>query len=229
MGHFPDSPYVIDNIGGYRKELYLLLSIAEIKEYKSGEIIYAEGEKSRHFYFLEKGKVKVSLLRENGSEKILAVQEGDTFFGESAAFDRYPYFASAMAMEESVIHLIDINDFESLVVKHPEVSRLVITAIIRKLRLLGLQVEDLCFRDSQKRVASILLKFMEELGIYENRGAIIKKRITHEDIANITGLARVTVTKALNQLVELQLISKRRNKITILNAEKLRSFLEYKQ
>ncbi len=226
MGYFPDSPYVVDNVEGYQKELVLLLSIAKTRRYVSGEVVYTQGEKSKHFYFLEKGKVKVSLQKENGSEKILAIQEGDTIFGEYAAFDRYPYFATAIALEESIIHVININDFETLMMEHPEISLLIITAIVRKMRLLSLHVEDLSFLNSQKRVASILLKLMEELGVHAHGNVIVKRKITHEDIANMTGLARVTVTKVIKQLIGMRLISKGRNKITILDADKLRSFLD---
>lgn len=173
-----------------------------------------------------RGKVKVSIFRENGSEKILAIQEDNTFFGESAAFDRYPYFATATALEESDIHVFDIDETETLLKDHPEVSMLIITAIIRKLRLLGLQVEDLSFLDAQKRVAHILLKLMHEVGEVTGGGILIKKRITHEDLANITGLSRVTVTNVLNLLDRLKLITKGRLKYTIVDRKKLESFVE---
>ncbi len=84
----PDSSYVIDHIGDFRKELSLLLAVGSRRMYQAGEIVYLQGEMSKAFYFLHKGKVKVSILREDGSEKTLAIQEGNTFFGESAACSR---------------------------------------------------------------------------------------------------------------------------------------------
>lgn len=224
--YYSDSPYVTDNVGQFTEELKTLLTISRVRRYQNNQIIYMQGEKSRHFYFVEHGKVKVSIFRENGSEKILAIQENNTFFGESAAFDRYPYFATATALEESDIHVINIEEAEALINTHPEVSLLIITAIIRKLRLLGLQVEDLSFLDAQRRVAHILLKLMQEVGEPAGDGILIKKRITHEDLANITGLSRVTVTNVLNHLGRLKLITKGRFKYTIIDREKLRSFVE---
>ncbi|MBP1749113.1 MAG: Crp/Fnr family transcriptional regulator [Deltaproteobacteria bacterium] len=226
LPYFSDSPYVMDNVGKFTDELKTLLTISQIRRYQSGQIIYMQGEKSRHFYFVGQGRVKVSIFRENGSEKILAIQEGNTFFGESAAFDRNPYFATATALEESDIHVINIDDAEALLRGHPEVSLLIITAIIRKLRLLGLQVEDFSFLDAQKRVANILLKLMHEVGESTRGGILIKKRITHEDLASITGLSRVTVTNVLNHLARLKLITKGRFKYTIIDREKLESFIE---
>jgi len=228
LPYFSDSPYVTDNVGKFTDELDTLLSIGRLRHYSPGQIIYLQGEESTSFYFVRDGKVKVSIFKENGSEKILAIQEDNTFFGESAAFDRYPYFATATAMEESNIYAFDIEETEALLKAHPEVSLLIITSIIRKLRLLGLQVEGLSFLDAQKRVASILLKLMHEVGEPTAGGILIKKRITHEDLANITGLSRVTVTNVLNYLDRLKLITKGRLKYTIIDRARLESFVRSK-
>ena len=221
----PDSPYVVDNVGKYHDELDILLSISKIKRYFPGEMIYLQGEQSRYFYFVKKGKIKVSIFKEDGSEKILAIQEGNTFFGESAAFDRYSYFATATALEESELHVIGIDDAEALIKQYPDVSFLIITSIIRKLRLLGLQVEDLSFFDAQKRIAHILIKLMCEVGYENEEGIVIKKNITHEDIASLAGLSRVTATNVLNHLERLNIIKKGRRMLTITDSKRLSSFL----
>lgn len=224
LPYLSDSPYVTDNVGKYTEELEALLGIGRLRHYRTGQIIYMQGEESRSFYFVRSGKVKVSIFRKSGSEKILAIQEDNTFFGESAAFDHYPYFATATALEETDIYIFDIDETEALIRTDPAVSLLIITSIIRKLRLLGLQVEGLSFLDAQKRVASTLLTLMHEVGEPTSAGIVIKKRITHEDLANITGLSRVTVTNVLNHLSRLNLITKGRLKYTIIDRIRLESF-----
>lgn len=226
MTRLSGSPYVTDNVGKFTDELKMLLGISKVKRYQKGQIIYMQGEKSKHFYFVGQGKVKVSMFGKSGSEKILSIQEDNTFFGVGAAFDRYSHFDTATALEESDIHIINIEEAENLIKAYPEVSFLIITIIIRKLRLLGLQVKDLSFLDAQKKVAHILLRLMHEVGEPIGNGILIKKRITHEDIANITGLSRVTVTNVLNHLDRLKLITKGRLKYTITDREKLELLLE---
>jgi CRP/FNR family transcriptional regulator, cyclic AMP receptor protein len=223
--NLPDSPYVIDNIKGFEKQLEILLSVSNARRYNPGEIIYLQGETSKDFYFLAKGKVKVSILKENGSEKILAIQEDNTFFGESGSFDRHPYFATATALDDSEIFVIPIDRAEAVIREHPDVSFMVINAIIRKLRLLGLQVEDFAFLDAQKRVAHILLKLASEIGQEHEEGIIIQKRITHEDLASLTGLSRVRVTTLLNHFQRLNIIRKRRLIIIVTDHDKLASLL----
>jgi CRP/FNR family cyclic AMP-dependent transcriptional regulator len=221
----PDSPYVTWDPKDFANELSLLLSVSTLKVYRDGEMIYIQGESSRCFYFVRSGRVKVSILKEDGLEKILAIQEKNTFFGESAAFDRHPYFATATAIEESEINVIPVEHAESLIMAHPEVAFLVIRRIIRKLRLLGFQVEDSAFLDAQRRIAHILVKLLAEVGEPGPDGTVIERGITHEDLANITGLSRVRVTTILNNLERAGIITKRRMALTVIDQGKLQSLL----
>lgn len=220
-----DSPWVTDNIGQYVNELNELLKIAHFKKFGANQLVYLQGERSQQFYFLKKGKVKISIFREDGTEKILAIQEENTFFGESAAFDGQPYFATATLLEPSEIYYIQINDFKKLIQKTPSIALMLTCALIRKMRLLAFQVEDLSFLDAQKRVAHILLTLGHELGVRQKDGLNIQKRITHDDLAQFTGLSRVTVTNILNYLERLNIIRKRRCMLTIIDQERLTNLL----
>lgn len=220
-----DSPWVRDNIGDYQKELSRLLESAHLKEFKAGHPVYIQGERSQTFYFLLKGKIKISIFREDGSEKILAIQEGNTFFGESAAFDDQPYFATATVLEPSQVYSIQRDSLGKIIREAPSISFMLMCALIRKMRLLAFQVEDLSFLDAQKRVVHILLKLVHELGVEKEGGLQIQKRITHDDIARLTGLSRVTVTNVLNYLEQLNIIKKRRCSLTITDQERLMNLL----
>ena len=92
----------------------------------------------------------------------------------------------------------------------PDVGFMLLRALIRKMRLLALQVEDLSFLDAQKRVVHILLTLVHELGVEKEGALSIQKRITHDDLAHLTGLSRVTVTNILNYLEKLNIIKKKK-------------------
>ncbi len=222
----PNSPYVTWDPKEFEKELSLLLAVSLTRVYQNGEMVYLQGEKSRAFFFVKRGKVKVSILKEDGSEKILAIQEENTFFGESAAFDGHPYFATAFSVGDSEICIIPIDGAKMVVRENPDVAFMIISRIIRKLRLLGFQVEDFAFLDAQKRIAHILVKLMTEIGEPSPEGVVIKKGITHEDLANLTGLSRVRVTTVLNNIEKAGIITKKRLALTIIDPEKLRGLLD---
>lgn len=221
-----DSPYVTWDPKEFEKEIALLLAVATVRSYGNGEVIYLQGEKSDSFFFVKSGRVKTTLLKEDGSEKIIAIQEENTFFGESAAFDGHPHFATSVSIGESEINVIPVGPARKVIMEHPEVAFLVIRRILRKLRSLAFQVEDFAFLDAQKRIARILLKLADEVGEPSAEGTTIRKGITHEDLANLTGLSRVRVTTILNNLERARIITKKRMTLTVRDPDKLQSLLD---
>lgn len=221
-----DSPYVVWDPKGFEEELAQLLTVSTPRTYRQGEIIYLQGETSQEFFFIHKGKVKVSIVKEDGFEKIISIQENNTFFGEYAAFDRQPHFATAVALEASEIGRIPIKKTESVMEANPKISLLIINRIVRKFRSLGFQVEGLAFLDAQRRIAHLLVSLAAEVGEQDEKGIIIQKGITHEDLANLTGLSRVRVTTILNNFERAKIIKKKRGVLTIIDSVKLRTVLD---
>jgi CRP-like cAMP-binding protein len=221
-----DSPYVVWDPKGFEEELSHLLAVSITNTYREGEFVYLQGEKSDAFFFITKGRIKVNILKEDGSEEIIRIQESNTFFGEYAAFDRHPHFAGAVALEESEISRIPIAAAESVIEAHPRVAFLIIKRIIRKFRSLGFQVEDLAFLDARRRIAHILVSLATEIGEQGTEGITIRKGITHEDLANLTGLSRVRVTTILNDFERADIIRKKRGALTIIDPIKLRNLLD---
>jgi CRP-like cAMP-binding protein len=224
--YIPDSPYLTDNLTDHPEELSLLLSISKSKRYTAGGLIYVQGEESKpYFYLVEQGKVKISLLGRDGSEKIIVIQEKNTLFGYAATFDGHPYFHTATAVEETTLRIIHINDFLNLVERHPKVALLVVVAFARVTRMLVLQIEDFSFLDAEKRVAHMIYKLAYEIGQKTPKGLLIAKKVTQEDIASLTGLSRVSVSLALNHFEDLDILRKKRNIIEVLDIKKLMDFI----
>lgn len=225
-GYIPDSPYLTDNLTDHPEELSLIISISKPVNYPAGRLIYVQGEESKpYFYLVEKGRVKISLLNQDGSERIIVIQERNTLFGYAAAFDGHPYFHTATTLEETILRTIHINDFLNLMDKYPRVALLIIAAFARVTRMLVLQIEDFSFLDAEKRVAHMIYKLVFEIGKKTPKGFIIEKKVTQEDIARLTGLSRVSVSLALNHFEELDFLRKKRNMIVVTDIEKLKSFV----
>jgi len=222
----PNSPYLTDKLSDYREELSLLFSISKPEIYAAGAQIYMQGEKSRpYFYLIEQGRVKISLLSKDGSERTIIIQEKNTLFGYTAVFDGHPYFQTATAMEETRVGVIHLHDFLNLVEKHPKVSLLVIAAFARVARMLVLQIEDSSFLDAERRVAHMMCKLAYEVGQETSRGLLIAKKVTQEELASLTGLSRVSVSLAMNHFEDLDIVRKKRNIIEVLDIKKLKAFI----
>ena len=224
--YIPDSPYLTDNLNDHPEELSLLISISKPKDYRAGALIYVQGEEYKpYFYLIEQGKVKISLLGRDGSEKILVIQEKNTIFGYAVAFDGHAYFYTATAMEDTKVRIIHKKDFIDLIEKHPSVSLLIMSAFARVTRMLVLQIEDFSFLDAEKRVAHMIYKLAYEVGQKTPKGLLIAKKVTQEDVASLTGLSRVSVSLALNHLEDLDILRKKRNVIEVFDIQKLKAFV----
>ncbi|OPY65265.1 MAG: cAMP receptor protein [Syntrophorhabdaceae bacterium PtaU1.Bin034] len=224
--YIPNSPYVADSLKDYPEELSLLLPISKSKKCKAGELIYVQGQASRReLYVVEQGKVKISILSEDGSERLLNILENNTIFGYGVAFDEYPYYTTATAMEETTLRVIDAKDFLDLAEKHPKLFFIMFLAYSRVARMLVLLIEDFSFLDAEKRVAHMICKLAHEVGQKTPKGVIIRKKVTQEHVASLTGLSRVSVSLALNHFEDLDIIKKKRHVMLILDIQKLEALV----
>lgn len=221
-----NSPYIMDYFMDYPEEASLLLSISTTKDFMPGEIVYMENdENAGKFYIIESGKVKVSILRQDGSEKILGIQEKNTLFGETSALDGRPYLATVTVLEKTRLRVITTEDFLDLVDKNPRVSGIMMGTFARVVRMLVLQIEDISFLGAHKRVAHMLYKLVNEIGQKTEKGIMISKKVTHEDIASLTNLSRVSVSLALNAFEESGILRKKRHMIEVFDMDKLKAIV----
>jgi CRP/FNR family cyclic AMP-dependent transcriptional regulator len=224
-GYLCDSPYVVGRPGKYEKELSLLLSGLKVRTYHANEVVYTKGEVDRRFYFINSGKVQVTMSGPDGSEKIVAIHESNTFLGE-LGLDDYPNVATAVTLEESEIYLIKKSHFESCARRHPEVALMILESVIRKARNAAFQIGYLSLLNAKGRVAHMLLTLAHEIGTETEDGVVIGKRITHETLAGLTGLARPTLTSVLNDLERSRMIKTRNRTVTIIDKQGLSDVVE---
>ena len=121
--------------------------------------------------------------------------------------------------------MVPVATFLALNDRHPRLSAVIIAAFARVTRMLILQIENDSFMDARRRVAHMLCKLASEVGQRTSRGILIAKKVTQEDLGNLTGLSRVSVSLALNHFEEQDLLRKKRNMIEIFNVEKLRDMV----
>ena len=224
-GYLCDSPYVIGRPGKYEKELSILLSGLKVRKYKAKEVLYTKGEVDRRFYFIKSGKIQMTMSGPDGSEKIVAIHESDTFLGE-LGLDEYPNVSTAVTLEESEIYLIKKSHFESCARRHPEVALMILESVIRKARNAAFQIGYLSLLNAKGRVAHMLITLAHEIGTETDEGVAIGKRITHETLAGLTGLARPTLTSVLKELERAKMIKTRKRTLILVDKQGLADVVE---
>lgn len=177
-----------------------LVHHGERKTFRPFEQVYAQGETSSKFYFVVSGLVQVSIIRADGVEILLEMMGPNTICGESAAFDGLPRYSCAIAVETSEAIEFDATRLLPALRSDPTLALALLNATSLKQRALALRLDNLGSRDPEERVLELLGRLSKMFAAEHPNGRILLSRLTHEQIAAMTGTTRVTVTRTLGRL-----------------------------
>lgn len=181
-------------------ELEAINRVSIIRKFPKDHLILLEDEEGDTLFIIIKGKVKVTAFSEQGKEVIFSILSDGDFFGDMSLLDGKPRSASVVAIEESEVRLIRRSDFISSLENHPGIALKLLEELTSRLRKADERIESLALLDVTGRVAGILLQLAEEQGYPQSGGILIKSRPTHQELANMAGTTRETVTRVLKQL-----------------------------
>ncbi len=204
-----------------------LLGEPETFTLKRGASLSWEADEDRHIYLIEHGMVKLTAApSDSNKETILAILGEGELFGRIPLANEQGGSSHAVAMEETTILRIDAAGMERLLDSMPDLANRIIRMIGRRLRRLETRVSHLLFKDARQRVAFILLELMHEWGsAHSTGGNLLDLRITHQDIANLTGLTRETVSVTLADFDLNELIATQGRRLIVMNPKDLRDVM----
>ncbi len=204
-----------------REEIKMICENSHVKSYSQGEIIFFEKDDSKNLFLLVRGRVKLTMLSPEGKEKVLTIlQEGD-LFGEISLFDHNPHPVTAEVQKSARLLTLPYDRLENMIIDKPRLALKIIESLSKKTRLLTSEVRDLVFHDATERMANLLLRFGENFGRKDDGRTIIDLVLTHQEIANLLGVSRVTVTKTINKLIDQELITIEDKHIVIRDRQRL--------
>ena len=182
------------------KELIEVSAKIAMKEFSKNEIILREEDTSQFMYIILVGKVKAVQTTEEGKEIILAIHQADEFFGEISLIDGKTSSATVMAIEDSLIAIISRKNFYSLILNQSKVLERLLQILCSRLREAWKRIHILNFRDAQERLRMLLMILSADSGEKTPEGVLINVKLTHQELAEMAGLTRETVTRELNKL-----------------------------
>jgi CRP/FNR family transcriptional regulator len=208
------------------EELGDLSGRIRLRPYKRAEVIFRKDDPGTHLYLVLEGAVKISLPGEFGQEALVAIMRPGEFFGELALFDRSPRSAGATALEDTRAALLASDDFLAFLEHHPSAVRVVLETLARTIRRLSDRVEHLTFLDVPSRVAKYLLDLAQAAKQPVAAGAlgtdgVLELSLTQDELAAFVGASRVSVNRVLGDLERREIVSVKRRRIAILDAERL--------
>ena len=175
------------------EDLESLISVATRRKYPKEGVIFFEHDLGDALFMILSGRVKVTILSDDGREIILAMLSDSDFFGEMSLLDNEPRSATAIALQETEMVVLHQRDFLSIVEKRPRVLINLLSVLSSRLRKANQQIGNLALHDVYGRVARILLEMASEDGNRQPDGRVSFRRPTHQEIANMIGATRETV------------------------------------
>ena len=184
--------------------------------YKKDEFIYFPDEAATHIYMIVSGRVRLGHYQEDGKEAVTAILSAGEIFGEMAMAGEEIRKDYAQAMDgNTTICPLSIEDLKELIKQNGELSFKILKLIGFRLMKLERKLELLVFKDARTRVVEFLKDAAAWKGKKVGFETMIPTRLTHKDIAALTGTSRQTVTTILNELKDKNLINFDRKQILI--------------
>ena len=190
------------------------------KHFENGNYIFLEDSEGEQCFFVLEGSVKVTRLSKDGREVILAMLNEGDFFGEMSLLDGESRSANVIALEKTKVLTLDRNDFIAVVNDYPQIAVQLLKELARRLRKSDRQIASLSLSDAEKRIALCIIRFADEQGVIQNGKVSIPKTPIQQDIANMAGTSRETVSRALGLLEKEDLIERHGKELIILDYKK---------
>jgi CRP-like cAMP-binding protein len=186
-----------------------LASDGRIRQYRRGTYLFYQGDESDHVFFLWEGRVEVSSISLTGHRQLLTTLEAPQFLGELGVLGDQRRTATAVALEDSTVWVIEGDRFLSFLGKHFEATRALLRGLAGQIQAHESFVEDLLFLDLKGRVAKRLLQLVSpSLEDLPPDGTVVPAVVTHADLASLCGGSRENVTRILSEFGKRGLIKR---------------------
>jgi CRP/FNR family cyclic AMP-dependent transcriptional regulator len=175
-----------------------------IEKFRKGQVIFKQGAPAETVFYIQKGKVKLTVVSAQGKEAVVAILGPDDFLGEECLDGQRIRTATASAMTESIVAQVEKTSIHQLIHDEPAFSEMFIAHLIERTARVQADLVDQLFNSSEKRLARMLL-LLANFG-KEGQPEPIIAQISQETLAEMIGTTRSRVSFFMNKFRKLGLI-----------------------
>jgi CRP-like cAMP-binding protein len=187
---------------------------------KAGRIFYMPEEHGEVLFLLKKGRVQLYRIAPNGKKLVVGTLGPGAIFGEMPLVGQGMHNTYAEAVEECVLCVMSHSDVERLIRSKPDVAFRFVEALGTRLTELEAHLEEIAFKSIPARLASLLLQLSDEHDTDRVCG------LTHQDMSEMLGTYRETITQTLNEFKASGLVDIGRKQVVILDRDALAALAE---
>jgi len=172
--------------------------------YRKEQIVFSQGDPADAVFYIQKGKVKLTVVSEQGKEAVVAILGTNEFFGEGCLAGQVQRMASVATMTDSIIVRLEKAAIVRVIHQEPAFSEMFIAHLVGRAIRVEADLVDQLFNSSEKRLARLLL-LLANFG-KEGRPEPIIAKISQETLAEMIGTTRSRVSFFMNKFRKLGFI-----------------------
>lgn len=208
------------------RKLRELLRIARVREARAGEIIFSKADLAKHMFIVSSGKVKIYITSGGRKRKTFAYLGPGEFFGEMALLDAKERSASAEAVTDARLMVVQQRDFKRFLLADTKLCYELLRTLSERLRSANEQIENLLFRNVLGRVAKTLRDLSRREGRPVRGGILIEQALTRQELADLVGTTREPLSRALATLRRAQLVRLEEGRLLLCNPKRLETMVQ---
>ncbi len=174
------------------------------REYRNKQIVFSQGDAADAVFYIQSGKVKLTVVSTRGKEAVIGVLERDSFFGEGCMAGQPLRMATASAIQPSTILRVGRSAMVGLLHREPEFAELFTAYLLSRNVRIEEDLVDQLFNSSEKRLARILL-LLAHFG-KESRPESVIPKVSQDTLAAMVGTTRSRVSYFMNRFRKMGLI-----------------------
>ena len=164
--------------------------------------------------------VKFKVFNDEGKEVILSLMGENDIVGEMSVIDGESRSANVIALEKTEVLTLNREDFLEVLHEYPTIAIQLVKEMAGRLRKSDRQIASLSLSDAEKRITMCIIRFADDQGVIKNGKVSIPKTPIQQDIANMAGTSRETVSRALSILEKEKFIERNGRELIILDYKK---------
>jgi len=185
------------------------------RNYPKGSMVILEEEFGDTVFIIKKGTVKITRVNDEGKEVILSLMGEYEVFGEMSVLDGEARSANVLAQEDCELLSIRSEDFLALLRGNFKISYGLMAQLAKRIRKSDMRIEALSLSDAEHRIGVSILNLAEELGVIRKGKVTIENLPFQQDIANMSGTSRETVSRILKLFEDKNMLIKKGHKLII--------------
>lgn len=203
------------------EEMMQIVEISKGDHYKKNSYVFRKDEPLDKVFFIKSGRIKISRTDMSGKEQIFALLEDGDMFPHAGFFRKGTYPADAEVIEDSILIVTSITDFENILINKPALSIKMFRILGDKIVDLQDRLEDQILHNTYEQIIKLFIRLAGVNGVSQGETIRLTSRYATRDLANMIGTSRETLSRTINQLKKKDCIALDDDNYYIINVERL--------